>query len=399
MSPRRTSPVFQPCGSSRLNSTTTNTVNEAWPRTKCTADGVYAGQEHGDRQERPQEPVARGDADQPGGGQEADERAEQALGHRVAGRQRVAAQHAERAEGDPEGVGHVAGQGDGDGDAEGQPVADPLAQPEPVRRELGAGELAGAGHEPPERAAADGIDQRDVVAHVLAVHRGDVGGQRQHGGGDRQRRERPLQPRRRPPGPAPRRRRRRAPRLPARRCRCWRRATPVPTATGAFDRRASADVAEVGRVRPQQRRRHRCRRCRASRTGGPGRGSTPCGRSPARWPGRGCSGRPAAGPWSASGRGPAAARRGRGRRAARRQIPRGPAPAPRAGRRSPRTPSASAALIARRSWAGQSRTLASAATTPPAIQPSRRSGSGLSVVGRATARTNASVNAGPLATA
>ena len=42
MSPRRTSPVLQPCGSSRLKSTTTNTVNDAWPRTKCTADGVYA---------------------------------------------------------------------------------------------------------------------------------------------------------------------------------------------------------------------------------------------------------------------------------------------------------------------------------------------------------------------
>ena len=47
---------------------------------------------------------------EPGRGQEPDERAEQALDHRVAGRQRVAAQHAERAEGDPEGVGHVAGQ-------------------------------------------------------------------------------------------------------------------------------------------------------------------------------------------------------------------------------------------------------------------------------------------------
>ena len=33
MSPRRMRPVFQPCGSRRLNRTTTKTVNDAWPMT------------------------------------------------------------------------------------------------------------------------------------------------------------------------------------------------------------------------------------------------------------------------------------------------------------------------------------------------------------------------------
>ena len=42
MSSTRTSPVRQPSGSIRLNSTTTNTVKNAWPTTKCTAPGVYA---------------------------------------------------------------------------------------------------------------------------------------------------------------------------------------------------------------------------------------------------------------------------------------------------------------------------------------------------------------------
>ncbi len=42
MSTTRASPVFQPDGCSRLKSTTTNTVNDACPTTKPTADGAYA---------------------------------------------------------------------------------------------------------------------------------------------------------------------------------------------------------------------------------------------------------------------------------------------------------------------------------------------------------------------
>ena len=65
-------------------------------------------------------------------------------------------------------------------------------------------------------------------------------------------------------------------------------------------------------------------------------------------------------------------------------------PAPR------RWPPASA-TIARRSWAGHSSTLASAAASPPRPHPSTRSASGLPSVGRATASTNGSVSAGPAA--
>ncbi len=172
-------------------------------RERRLADDVVDGrrgvrrQEHGDRQQRPQEPIGGRDADQPGGREEAEERAGEALEHREAGRQGVAAQHAERAEGDPEGVRDIAGEGDGDGDAQGQPVADRFAEPERVVGQLGADERASAQDERAEGAPADGVDVRHLVGQLLAVHDGDVVAERQHGVGDRQRAEGQLEPLRR----------------------------------------------------------------------------------------------------------------------------------------------------------------------------------------------------------
>ena len=105
MSCTRTSPVRQPSGTKMLNSTTTNTVNAAWPTTKFTAPGVYR---RGTRRSAGRStttvsspPIVAITADAT---PEADQRTEQCLQRGRAGAERVRAQDRQRREDHPERV-------------------------------------------------------------------------------------------------------------------------------------------------------------------------------------------------------------------------------------------------------------------------------------------------------
>ena len=101
----RTSPTRHPSGTKMLNSTTTNTVNDAWPDHEVHRAGSEAGEEHHHRQQHPEHALVAPDRQHHRRrDREADDAAGEGLERGGPGSQRGRAQHGERAEDGPERV-------------------------------------------------------------------------------------------------------------------------------------------------------------------------------------------------------------------------------------------------------------------------------------------------------
>ena len=154
----RTSPVDQPSGTSRLNSTTTNTVKLACPTTKCTAPGRVPGQEDRDRQDRPTARRCLGPDDVHDGrrDREPDGGPGQRLERGHTRPEHAGAQDRQRAEHDPERVLDREQLGDDHGGGEPDGGTDRVVEADGPHVEVGAEQLDGL------TSMRAGVDLREV---------------------------------------------------------------------------------------------------------------------------------------------------------------------------------------------------------------------------------------------